>query len=180
MINPQELGTLQLEHDKTEYLARLPEVDRQNVERIIDLFPQVMHEQVRGGLLLAVGGTINKPLPRKDIDLVIAMRENPDDPKKDDYSDYYQYFLQKFRTFQRIIEAISIKDPRLQIIAVLDPAVDEEFQNPAILKFDGSVKMTNKERGGTLLEFLRIDLEQFPSTRGVQKDKSFVVLAEVR
>lgn len=177
MISSQESETPPLEHSKTEYLARLSEVDRQNIEKIVELFPQVMSEQGRAGSLLAVGGTISKPLPRKDIDLIILMQKNPDGPKKDDYPDYYQYFVAKFRIFQKVLEGIVAKAPSLQITAVLDPQIDGVFQSPGILHFDGSVKMTNSKTGGTPLEFLREDLDQFPHTRGLQKGKPFVILS---
>ena len=183
MINPQELETPQLKHDKAEYLAKLPDVDRQNVERITELFSQVMAEKGRSGLLLAVGGTITKPLPRKDIDLAIAFERKPGDPAREGSPTVPAFSTAEFRIFQDIINTILEKDPNVGVTKIIEPFMDNHFRDPKILAHDGDVVIVNKDKGGVPIEFSREYVyNKAVSMREIiaRRTKPFVVLSEVK
>ena len=140
--------------DREQYLAMLPDADRSNLQRIIELFGQVTQELGRSASLIAVGGTLTKPLPRKDIDLLVIFDKSDSDPKKQDYPDYHQFAVADFQILNGLISGIVAADPSFTIKEIIEPAIDEEFQNPSILKHDGSISL--KSQSGAELEFIRI------------------------
>lgn len=182
MVGPPEFETSPLQHRKADYLSKLPEVDRQNIERLTELFIQVMTEKGRVGLLLAVGGTLTKPLPRKDIDLAIAFKQEPADPNIKDYPDILSFSTAEYRVFRDIINTMLKLDPSYQITKTIEPFMDHEFQNPNILAHDGDVVVVNQFKEGAPLEFSReytFDRTETMAELITKRDRPFVVLAYV-
>ena len=173
-IEPQR-PTLQM--GKEEYLKRLPEIDRSNVLRISELFSIIIQATNREGILLAAGGSVTKSGSRKDIDLGMVFQRKEEDPKRDDYPDYFQYALADFRSFKQFTETMIGKDSQFQISEIIEPTLDLEYNNPAILRNDGTITITSKE-GGTPLEFLR----RFPQPSLLdfksKQTEPFVILVE--
>ena len=137
------------------YLVRLSKEDQKNLRLIAKDFLQVLNKKGRKGVLKVVGGTIDQPLPRKDIDLTLQMESNDDDPKRDDFTTYLEYAQSRFKIFKEIVEEIAGKNTSLSINEedVIEPTIDEEFQSASILKTDGSI--TIKPRKGTPIEVIR-------------------------
>lgn len=154
------------------YFARLQEIDRQNLQRLISAFEATMIKNGRRGALKAVGGTINRPLPRKDIDLTLRLIERENDPKREDFPDHLQYSLADYNIIRELTREIAAKDGNLEIVEETKPVIDEEYQSPSILKNDGSIKIKPKE--GTPIEIIRR-----PSISSTVESEPFVVLSEV-
>lgn len=145
-----------LEISKEDYLSRLPSVDQANVQTIIGLFQETAEETQVKGSLLAVGGILTKPLPRPDIDLLVILQENSSGVGMQMYSDYYQLSLADFKIFADFVQKMLKKDQGkpFRITRTNEPAIDEEFDTPNILKHDGSIIISNKS-GGVPLELIR-------------------------
>lgn len=154
------------------YFARLPEIDKQNLQNIMIAFETVMRERGKRGVLKAVGGTIDKPLPRKDIDLTLRLAEGDSDPKRDDFPDYLQYSLANYNIILDIVREIVARNGNLEIGEEIEPAIDEEYQSPSILKNAGSIKINPRE--GTPIEIIRK-----PNISSTIEIDAFVLLSEV-
>ena len=89
-----------------------------------------MEEEGRKGALVAVGGTLDKdkPLPRKDIDVLMVLQPHPQDVQKDGSTEL-EYALKDFQTFQHLVEKILDQNPSLHIKEMIEPAMDEEFDS---------------------------------------------------
>ncbi len=157
--------------DLETYFIRLPEVDKQNLQEIMTAFKAVMRKKGRKGVLKAVGGTINKPLPRKDIDLALRLAERDSDPKRDNFPDYFQYSLANYNIIRDLVREVVAMNGNLEIDEETEPAIDEEYQNPSILKNDGSIKI--KPREGTPIEIIRK-----PTASSTIESEPFVILSE--
>ncbi|MDO8576830.1 MAG: hypothetical protein Q7R82_00655 [Candidatus Daviesbacteria bacterium] len=154
-MNPQQNAEIQTPEVRREaFLSRLPQKDQANLRNISERFKQTMEAEGRKGALVVVGGALNKPLPRKDIDILIVLQPHPQDVQKNNSTEL-AYAQEDFKTFQHIVEKMSDQDPALQITAI-EPAMDEEFESPHILKSDGSIVVTSNEEGITPIEFIRM------------------------
>jgi len=145
----------ELDTELESYLARLPTEDQENLRSIAKNFPRVLNKNGRKGVLKVVGGTIDQPLPRKDIDLTFQMDPNDNDPKRDDFMTYLEYAQSRFKIFKEIVEEIAGDHTLFSISLedVIEPGIDEEFQSTSILKTDGSI--TIKPKKGTPIEIIR-------------------------
>lgn len=157
------------EVDKQSYFERLTDIDRQNLQKLVAAFTKVLAEGGKEGTLKAVGGSINKPLPRKDIDLTLRLTDEGSGFTQADFLDYYQYSLASFKTFRDLIKQATDQDADFTIEEETQPVMDEEFQNPSILKNDGSIKIKPKE--GTPIEIIRK-----PAASNTVEKEPFVVL----
>lgn len=146
MENQPQPPSIQIEKER--YLNRLSEVDRKNLIRLEELFKETMREKNQRGALLVVGGSLTKPIPRKDIDLLFIL-ENPQLDKLPLYKD----FLADFRVIQDMVKTMIKKDPNFRIQETIKPAIDEEFGMESLLKHDGSI--TLKADKGVPIEFIR-------------------------
>src|SRR3989344_351630 len=121
---------------KEEFLKELTLEDRNNLIQLSDEFKRVMQEDDINGALIIVGGIMNKPHPRKDIDIVLVEERQDKDLAKSPHESQLDFATKEFRRFNdliaRILSALDFK-----VISVMSPAMDEEFGNPSILKNDG-------------------------------------------
>lgn len=162
---------------REQYLARLPDIDRNNLERVIELFEEVTQEAGREVCLAAVGGTISEPLPRPDIDLVVVFPHLPTDPKREGFPDYYQFTMAQFTDFREFIGKLLEKDPRFQVMNVYEPEIDQEYGSPSILRHEGSIKVVDPG-GGSTLEFMRRSYKSF-FTQDVGQKQPYVILTQI-
>lgn len=152
--------------DKEDYFRRLSEVDSSNLVKIRHLFKQTMKESGLGGALFAVGGTLTKSFPRKDIDVIVVLEPDTHDPDPKTFSSHYRFALADFSVFRKIITEMISKDPQFKIRETIEPAIDEEFDSEEILKHEGSLTM---ETGGIPIEFIRYPgrgVSTFPTRAG--------------
>lgn len=163
------------EIQKEVYLSRLSPQDRANLKNVGLLFNEIMQEEARKGSLVIVGGTLDKPLPRKDVDVLMVLQPHPTDVQKDGSTEL-DWALKDFQTFQHLIEKILDKNPSLQIKEIFEPAIDEEFDSPHILKTDGSMVVESKEEGIMPVEFIRMRKRGDPQQVAIQDNRPFVIL----
>lgn len=173
MFNDQDEGH-PIEVQKEEYLSRLSASDRQNLETIEVSFRTFLGEKGAKGALVAVGGSIDKPLPRKDIDLVILIADPPE-PKEERLTPY-QKALRGHGQVLDFVSSVQAKHPDFKIVKGIPPLINEEFGSESILRHDGSIETHFAE--GTPLEFMRRDFNNGVSGIG-QKGKPHVVLETV-
>lgn len=172
-----EIGQSQL--TKEQYLSVIPEVDKMNLERIIQLFEKTLQELNREGALVAVGGTLTKTFPRPDIDLIVILGKNPSDLKEENFTNAYLFALQDFQTLEGIIQNMVAKDNKFQIRDTYEPKIDPEFDSPAILSHEGRIVVTTQDGIGTPFEFVRVrDRGNYQEIMAGEK-RPFVVLSEV-
>lgn len=137
-----------LEVDRERLLIRLSEGDRNNLEDISRSFAEIMTKEGMHGGIVVVGGVMEKPLPRKDIDVRVVLET---EKKREDYKTYLEFAKDMFRKLQTVVGKIA-QETGSEITEELEPAIDEEYQNPSILKHEGTIKMT--KAGVTPVEFL--------------------------
>jgi hypothetical protein len=142
---PNQVSTL-------EYLTKLSLQDRANLDSIRSRYRKILEERGQRGNLIVVGGSIDKPLPRKDIDVLVITE------KLTSVSDENKTGIEKAKydfdtNFKPIIEVVAPEEDGFKTQSVFEPAVDEEYQNPNLLKHDGTILVT-KDRS-TPIEFIR-------------------------
>lgn len=149
--------------EKEEYFESLSDDDRQNLGLLITTFLDYCHEKKLSGALLAVGGSVKpetRGTRRKDIDLIPLVNG------RDSFDD-----------FRALMEYMRTK-AEFNIGKVVEPAMDEEFGNPRILKHTGSIRL--KADVGVPLEFIR--LEEVKSWQQIVQEKkdyySLIVASE--
>lgn len=142
--------------DREEYLKRLTTIDRGNLQTVGRLFSESATKKERTGTLFVVGGSITKPLPRKDIDIAVVFEKTPNDFSYKSGFTPYRRALEDFSVFRQVFEQLIIADPNFEIRTVIEPLIDEEFESESILKHDGSITLACK-KGGTPIEFIRIE-----------------------
>lgn len=145
-----------LQTDREKYLGRVFPVDRDNLQTLNKLFKEIMRDKRGEGNLFVVGGTITKPLPRKDIDIAVVFEPTSNDTIGETQSTPYRRALEDFKIFKDIIkEMIEKSGFKIKRIIITEPSFDEEFESESILKHDGSITVVPEI--GTPLEFLRIE-----------------------
>lgn len=178
-MNPQKDNEVQPpEANKEAYLSRLPQADQINLRKICEQFKKIMNEEGRKGALVAVGGTLDKLLPRKDIDLIIVLQPHPADTQKGTSTEF-DFAMKDFKIFRNIIEEMLKSDLSLQIQEVIEPAIDEEFNSPSILKTGGSITITSREKGSMPIEFVRKGGRGYYQPIVTQGKHPFVLLEEI-
>src|SRR3989344_1496325 len=155
------------------YLESLSKIDQDNLRAITAGFEEVLRRKGLNGVLKAVGGTIDKPLPRKDIDLTLRLVEQETDQKAEDFLDYLEYSKARFNILRDLVEEIVARKPELGIEEIIEPTINEEFESPSILKNDGTIKI--KPKRGTPIEIIRI-----PETSETVERRPFVLLTEAQ
>ena len=158
--------------DSEDYLGKLPKIDRENLQMVVSALETVLREKGRSAVLKAVGGTIDKPHPRKDIDLTLRLMIEKSDPTIDDPTDYLEYSKGQYKIFRDLIRGTFIGNPDLEIVEEIEPAINEEFQSTSILKNDGTIKI--KPKVGTPIEVIRV-----PEESDVVETRPFVTLTQV-
>ncbi len=122
--------------------------NKSNIENLIQRFRFLVQEQGRTGMLHAVGGTVNKPLPRKDIDVLVTLNAKDDIPQIPT-EDLYEKAERKFNSFQAFINDMVINSG-FEIEKVTPPAPDNDYPN--VPKNDGSI--TIKKGAGVPIELI--------------------------
>ena len=130
------------------FLAKLTEQDRRNLEAAATIFTDISKEEGLHGGMLIIGGVMEKPFPRKDIDIRVVIETGK---TRDDHDTYLDYAKDKFGHLKKISNRIN-QEIGTQTVEVLDPGLDEEFQSPSILKHEGTIKISRQ--GTTPIELL--------------------------
>ena len=126
--------------EKQEYLDSLSEINRQNLGLLTSCFLEYCHENKLVGAMLVVGGSVKpdtRGTERKDIDMIplITGRDS-------------------FEEFSELMKYLEDKTG-FKIGQVIEPAIDEEFGIPTLLKHTGSISLQPDK--GTPLEFIRLE-----------------------
>ena len=136
----------------TEYLAKLPPVDTINITEIASRYRDALVAKGAKGSLIAVGGSVDKQFPRKDIDILMLFDSEKADSQTAETG--IERATRDFNaTFKPLVSAIAPQEEGFTVIEEIEPAVDEEYQNPNLLKHDGTIAV--KKGGGTPIEFIR-------------------------
>ncbi len=175
-MGPQKDAEVQVpEVQKEAYLSKLPPADQANLQKIGAGFKKIMDEENRKGELVVVGGTLDKALPRKDIDILMVLQPHPEDVQQGTSTEL-DFALKDFPTFQHIVEKIIGQDSSFQIKEIIEPTMDEEFSSPSILKTDGSITIENKDHASMPIELVRIRERRTYREATVQDNRPFVIL----
>ncbi len=127
--------------ERKEYLESLSDDDRENLGLLMTTFLDYCHEKQLSGALLAVGGSVKpetRGTRRKDIDLIPLVNG------RDSFDD-----------FRALMEYLKIKT-EFNIGNVIEPAIDEEFGIPGLLKHTGSITLQANHHG-VPFEFIRLE-----------------------
>ena len=134
--------------DKTTLFERLTQEDRANLEEIAAAFKTAVEKKGLRGALIVVGGILEKPLPRKDIDVRAILETGQ---KRADYESYLEFARGKFAVMENVVSEI-VRVSGATIGEIIEPTMDEQHQNPAILKHEGSITLSCGNR--TPIEFM--------------------------
>ncbi|MBI4080359.1 MAG: hypothetical protein HY430_01160 [Candidatus Levybacteria bacterium] len=126
-----------LEIAKDAFLKRLPEAERTALDETASTLASTLLGQNRRGAIVAVGGSLRKPWPRKDIDLVLVREDHTGNPHSVDYS------REDFHVLRSVAEEAARQNPDIAITETLEPQPDEEFGG-LFLRFDGKVTLQHR------------------------------------
>lgn len=159
-----------------EVFSKLPEDERKSLLILRDLYPKALEQlDIQEGGLAIVGGVIDKPWPRKDIDFIDLSQVRTNGP----FRNRLEEARAQFETTKKITEIMSKIDPKFKIEEVIEPSMMEDLQNPNILKHDGKVVVRIGE-SQTAMNFMR-----GPNTGNVtealaSRQRPYSILTQVR
>lgn len=154
-IGMDQQPEIQQSTQKEDFLAKLPLVDKENIEAVNQLFQQTLKVQRRAGTLLLVGGILTKLLPRPDIDLLMGLESKEGAPKRQDYLNELYYALADFKLFQKFVIEMLSKDEQFRVEHITQPYVQYEPDDPNNLLHEGSVTIKDKAKRGMPIEIIR-------------------------
>ena len=166
----EHLPTSPYETNRESYLSRLPQGDVANLMHLVQNITDGLANKGKRNVIMVVGGSINKPLPRKDIDMKLLL----DNDERDSHMTPYKESCRKYSKLQGIMRD-AISDGYFRIEEETPPAIDEEFNSESILKFTGVIKI-QAVHGGTPIEI--INEQDGIDTFRTNETRPFVVLAE--
>jgi len=133
--------------DKSVENLRIPEDEKGNIVRLVGALKKAGLELGYDIETEVVGGALNKPWPRKDIDITVKTgKKGKGETALDRAND-------EFNTLSEIAKKATEIDEHFSISTAIKPAMDEEFDSPNILKFDGLIRI--KPKMGTQIELIR-------------------------
>lgn len=143
--------TRSLNEIKIESLSTLfPRQDVENLDKLYTFFEELSKQKNLGISLMIVGGSLTKPFPRKDIDILAFFEKDKDFPEIDFDSRHFEYSKAVFQRFRNLVDEIRKQnDVEMEY---RQPALDEEFAGSDILKHDGSIIV--KFKRGTPIELV--------------------------
>lgn len=142
---------LQNQKSTAEYFAKLPSEDRETIKTLASKYKETLQKRGATGSLVAVGGSLDRPFPRKDIDLLMLVKQVQDFPQS---GTEIEIALRDFNeNFRPIVETVAGQQDGFVIVEVIEPAVDEEYQNSNLLKHDGAISV--RKVNGTPIDFIR-------------------------
>ncbi|MBI2031124.1 MAG: hypothetical protein HYT08_00770 [Candidatus Levybacteria bacterium] len=174
-----EIKQLEPKHEvpKEEFLHTLKPEDRDNISQLIKGFEAAMTDRDLNGALMVVGGIMNKLQPRKDIDILLIRQRREKDPQKLPFETQLDWATMDFRRFSNIVTSITVS-ANLRISSRIEPSIDEEFENPNILKSDGTITLISNSGRGLPMELIRDTTGNVEQQISKQKGR-FCVIAEV-
>ncbi len=123
--------------DRTSYLERFTSAgetdDRTNIETLIQRFEDVTDEQGITGNIYAVGGTLKKNLPRKDIDLLITAEKIG--------SAIPPTGLERFGILKELVGKM-VNGTKIRIQETQEPVPHPEYGHLGAMQRDGVIKLT--------------------------------------
>lgn len=152
--------------------ANQPEL-RTEIETLASRFKVALVDQQIKGTLHVVGGTINKRLPRKDIDVIATLEPRPTDPVRQVGEDEMSYLARYFDFFRDQVQRITLGSP-FRIVGETPPFEDHEFEGSGIPAHDGSISVSGGT--GTVIEFISNPGREFVPRSG---EPTPVLLAKV-
>lgn len=131
----------------TEYKdLNIPEGEKHNLSILLNRIKETGREEGFKIETEVVGGVLNKTWPRKDIDVTIKLgKTGKGTTEIERAQDEFNALL----GIARKVAAIG----GFEIIKETEPAIDEEFDSPNILKFDGTIQI--KPKNGAIIELIR-------------------------
>ena len=125
----------------------IPEDEKNNLRKFLRVLKNAGNESGYDVETEVVGGAVNKPWPRKDIDVTVKTgKRGKGETELDRARD-------EFETLSKIAKKAIEIDGDFSIDKVIEPAMDEEFGSPDIMKFDGVVQILPKK--GARIELIR-------------------------
>ncbi|KKR49615.1 MAG: hypothetical protein A3C27_03575 [Candidatus Levybacteria bacterium RIFCSPHIGHO2_02_FULL_39_36] len=137
------------EVDRGVFLSKLNESDQDNITTLATAFERKMKKKQQRGGMIVVGGILEKPLPRKDIDIRVVVETGK---TRNDYETRIAQAMDRFNILEEITSQLVSDNPDLKIAARMEPAIDEEYQSPSILKHEGTIRI--ERVGATPIELL--------------------------
>lgn len=125
----------------------IPENEKSNIERFFRALKKAGQESGYDVETEVVGGTLSKPWPRKDIDVIVKTG------KRGEGITELERAKDEFGTLSDLVKMAVKIDIGFKIDEEIEPAMDEEFGSPGILKFNGVIRV--KPEKGTLIELIR-------------------------
>lgn len=126
---------------------QIPEDEKGNINRLFSVLRRAGQESGYDIETEIVGGVLNKSWPRKDIDITVKTG------KKGEGKTELDRAKDEFKTLSGIAKKVTEIDKYFSVSNVIEPAMDEEFDSPDILKFDGVIQIQPKK--GTRIELIR-------------------------
>jgi hypothetical protein len=145
---------IQNERSRDEFLNRLPQADRINLETLVEAFQATSQTSEFAIALVGVGGVLTKDWPRKDMDVVLILDDADAAvlPNREDYPNNWEFALAEFGLIRLLVEDAT-QGAGAEIKQVILPSYFEELQDPNMIRGDGSI--TIQFSSGIPVEIIR-------------------------
>lgn len=170
---PQEVQAKAISKDHL--FSRLNPEDIENLKNVSDKLERILREEAMEGSLLVVGGAIDKPMPRKDIDLAVYIKPNW---KKGNVMTELEKAQKSYIALKSIAEDIVKAIPGMQMGEQIEPALMEDGSQESHnkLKTQGSVQLRPEK--GIPLELINYHQDPTISQAGIPT-RPYVLLSKV-
>ena len=134
--------------EQTTEKLNIPENESKNIRELFSALKKAGQEKGFKVETEVVGGVLSKPWPRKDIDATFRVLGY-----KGKGSTGLECAKDEFKNLSETVKRATEINQDFSIVKEMEPAMDEEFGSPNILKFDGSIQIRPKT--GTIIELIR-------------------------
>ena len=117
-------------------LERLTETDKNNLVDIKGNFERLLKEDNLTGALAVVGGVLEKPMPRRDIDIALYVSSSS---KIENLLTELAKAQRGFITLRSIAQDLTSAIPETTIHEILEPTLEDGSDSKARLKNQGSI-----------------------------------------
>ena len=125
---------------------QIPDIEKQNIKELTGLLEKAAHELKYDIETQLIGGVIKKEWPRKDIDLLVDIRNVLPYKKKSEQVEG------KFNILKTIVTKALAGNSKFKIGISISPYPDPQLDDSEILAHNGSVMIKPSE--GTLIELV--------------------------
>ncbi|OGG35541.1 hypothetical protein A2363_03375 [Candidatus Gottesmanbacteria bacterium RIFOXYB1_FULL_47_11] len=149
-----DLPPLKLEMNPSMFYEKLSGIDKQNVQELVHQFGVSATALDLHGAVIGIGGTLTKPAPRKDADLIVLLY--------DSLGRQYHDAVKVFSRFQELVTKAVQLGSGLAIEEINPPKRDHMYEEHGLTLDDGHILV--RPKNGIIIDLIPVhatDLAEF-------------------